>query len=240
MGTSESSANSIRPNWLGKAIVKSLGNLALKSCLLSCLALSAALWGQTADSNQPSAGPDNAASTASSPQPDSAAKSTQADATYIIGDEDVLSISVWKDQDLTRVVPVRSDGRISLPLVGEMQAAGRTPSQLEEDLKAALRGFITDPQVTVIVQEIKSRNFNILGQVTKPGSYPLTADTTIVDAIALAGGFKDFAKKKGVYVIRQDPNGTEIRIAFNYQNFLKGKNTAQNIQLKPHDTIVVP
>jgi polysaccharide biosynthesis/export protein len=240
MGTSESSANSFRPKWLGKTTVRSLGNLALKSCLLSCLALSAVLWGQATDSNQPSAGPDNAGSTASSPQPDSAAKSTQADGTYIIGDEDVLSINVWKDQDLTRVVPVRSDGRISLPLVGEIQAAGRTPSQLEDDLKAALRGFITDPQVTVIVQEIKSRNFNILGQVTKPGSYPLTADTTIVDAIALAGGFKDFAKKKDVYVIRPDANGRETRLPFNYEKFIKGRDSAQNIQLKPHDTIVVP
>ncbi len=244
MGTSELLVNPLRPMGLEKAIVKSLGNLALKSCLLSCLAFSAALWGQAADSNQPGAGPDNAASTAPSPQPDSAAKSSQADATYIIGDEDVLSINVWKDQDLTRVVPVRSDGRISLPLVGEMQAAGRTPSQLEEDLKASLRQFISDPQVTVIVQEIKSRNFNILGQVTKPGSYPLTADTTIVDAIALAGGFKDFAKKKGVYVIRQDANGRETRLPFNYENFVKGKNKgknpAQNIQLQPHDTIVVP
>jgi polysaccharide export outer membrane protein len=238
MGNHKKSANG--PKWLGKAVMKSLGNLAFKSFLLTCVAFSANVWGQAADSNQPGARPDNAASTASSLQPDSAAKTTQADGTYIIGDEDVLSINVWKDQDLTRVVPVRSDGKISLPLVGEMQAAGRTPSQLEEDLKAALRDFITDPQVTVIVQEIKSRNFNILGQVTKPGSYPLTADTTIVDAIALAGGFKDFAKKRGVYVIRQDANGGETRIPFNYEKFTKGKNTAQNIQLKPHDTIVVP
>ncbi len=118
------------------------------------------------------------------------------DDTYVIGDEDVLSISVWKELDLTKVIPVRSDGKISLPLVGEVQAAGLTPAQLAEDLTAALRGFITDPQVTVIVQEIKSRNFNILGQVTKPGSYPLTADTTVVDAIALAGGFRGLRKKE--------------------------------------------
>jgi polysaccharide export outer membrane protein len=125
-----------------------------------------------------------------------------------------------------------------------MQASGRTPAQLEQDLTAALRGYITDPQVTVIVQEIKSRKFNILGQVAKPGSFPLTADTTIVDAIALAGGFRDFAKKKGVYVIRPGADGTETRIYFNYENFIKGKNkgknAAQNIKLIPHDTIVVP
>jgi polysaccharide export outer membrane protein len=225
---------------LGIAVVKSWRKLALRSCLLTCLAFSLALWGQAADSNQSGAAPDNAASTTPSPQPDLPPQINHPGDTYIIGDEDVLSINVWKDQDLTRVVPVRSDGRISLPLVGEMQAAGRTPAQLEADLKAALRAYISDPQVTVIVQEIKSRSFNILGQVTKPGSYALTADTTIVDAIALAGGFKDFAKKKGVYVIRQDVNGRETRIPFNYESFIKGKNTVQNIQLKPHDTIVVP
>jgi polysaccharide biosynthesis/export protein len=240
MGNSETPANSIRRMTLGKSVVKSWSNLALKSCLLICVAFSATSWGQAVDSSQSGAPPDNTAMTASSAQTETAARPPHADDTYIIGDDDVLSINVWKEQDLTRAVPVRSDGRISLPLVGEMQAAGRTPAQLEEDLKAALRGFITDPQVTVIVQEINSRKFNVLGQVNKPGSYPLTADTTIVDAIALAGGFRDFAKKKGIYVVRQGPNGAEIRMAFNYQNFIKGKDTARNIQLKPHDTIVVP
>jgi polysaccharide export outer membrane protein len=244
MGNSETAANSLRPTWLGRVVARRRGNLALEFCILSCLAFSAALWGQATDSNAASPGPDQAAPAASSQQPDSAAKSARADDTYIIGDDDILSISVWKDQDLTKVLPVRSDGRISLPLVGEIMAAGRTPGQLEQDLTAALRGYISDPQVTVIVQEIKSRKFNILGQVTKPGSYPLTTDTTILDAIALAGGFKDFAKKKGVYVIRQGADGREARIPFNYENFIKaknkGKNTAQNIKLIPHDTIVVP
>lgn len=240
MEASETSGNSIRPKRLGKAIVKSLDNLAPKFCLLSCLALPAALWGQAVDSKQPSAEPNASATNDSQTQPDAAPRGPHADDTYIIGDDDVLSINVWKEPELTRSVPVRSDGRISLPLVGEMQAAGRTPAQLEADLKAALGGYITDPQVTVIVEQIKSRKFNILGQVAKPGSYALTAETTIVDAIALAGGFKDFAKKKGVYVIRQDVNGRETRIPFNYESFIKGKNTAQNIQLKPHDTIVVP
>ena len=244
MRNSETAANSLRPRWPGKPAARRWGTLTLAFCILSCMAFSAALWGQTTDSNAPSPGPDQAAPAASSQQPDSGAKSTHADDTYIIGDDDILAISVWKELDLTRAVPVRSDGRISLPLVGEMQASGRTPAQLEQDLTAALRGYITDPQVTVIVQEIRSRKFNILGQVTKPGSYPLTADTTILDAIALAGGFRDFAKKKGVYVIRQGADGREARIPFNYENFIKaknkGKNTAQNIRLIPHDTIVVP
>jgi polysaccharide biosynthesis/export protein len=159
---------------------------------------------------------------------------------YVIGNDDVLSISVWKEPDLTRPVPVRSDGKISLPLVGDVQAAGRTPGQLEQDIAAKLQGFITNPQVTVIVQEIKSQNFNVLGQVTKPGSYPLAAGTTVVDAIATAGGFRDFAKKKSIYVLRENPGGGQSRIIFNYHEFLKGKNITQNIKLKPHDTVVVP
>jgi polysaccharide export outer membrane protein len=158
----------------------------------------------------------------------------------VIGADDLLMINVWKDPDLTHTVPVRSDGKISLPLVGEVQAAGRTPFQLEQDLTAALRKYMTEPQVTVIVQQTNSLKFNILGQVTKPGSYPLGSGATIVDAIAAAGGFKDFAKKRSIYILRQDGNGNEAHIAFNYDQFIKGKNTAQNIKLKPHDTVIVP
>jgi len=223
--------------------VKCLSNLALKSCLLAGLAVSTALWGQTAGSNRPDAARDGATATAAPTQPDLPARGPHADDTYVIGDDDVLAINVWKDQELTRAVTVRSDGKISLPLVGDMPAAGRTPAQLEQDLKAALVGYITDPQVTVIVQEIKSRNFNVLGQVIKPGSYPLITDTTVVDAIALAGGFKDFAKKKAIYIIRQGANGAESRLPFNYEDFIKGKkgkHASRDIQLKPHDTIVVP
>ena len=127
-----------------------------------------------------------------------------------------------------------------MPLIGEVQASGRTPAQLQQDIEVSLRSYITDPKVTVIVQEIHSQKFNILGQVIKPGSYPLAAGTTIVDALALAGGFRDFAKKKSIYILRQNPQGDESRIFFNYQEFIKGKNVSQNIKIKPHDTIVVP
>jgi polysaccharide export outer membrane protein len=224
--------------------MKSLKNWAIGSCLVMGLGLAAHLGGQTATLQAADSGITTAS--ASGGQSDSAPGISHVDGSYVIGDDDVLSISVWKELDLTKIVPVRSDGKISLPLVGDVQAAGRTPAQLAEDLTAALRGFITDPQVTVIVQEIKSRNFNILGQVIKPGSYPLTTDTTVVDAIALAGGFKDFAKKKAIYVVRKDANGTEIRLPFNYEDFIKGKkgkkgkHAMPDIQIKPHDTIVVP
>jgi polysaccharide export outer membrane protein len=124
--------------------------------------------------------------------------------------------------------------------VGEVQAAGRTPLQLEEDIATKLRNYITGPEVTVMVQQINSQKFNILGQVAKPGSYSLTLATNVVDAIAAAGGFRDFAKQKSVYILRQKPGGGQSRFAFNYKDFIKGKNPNQNIKLEPHDTIVVP
>jgi polysaccharide export outer membrane protein len=219
--------------------MKSWPAWAIKFSLLLCVVLSESLWGQAADSNQTDSGP-SAAATSSPAQPDSPSKKAHADDTYIIGGDDVLSINVWKEPDLTRLIPVRSDGKISLPLIGEVQAAGRTPAQLQQDIEVNLRSYITDPQVTVIVQEIRSQKFNILGQVNKPGSYSLAAGTTIVDALALAGGLRDFAKKKSVYVLRQNPQGEESRIPFNYQEFIKGKNVSQNIKIKPRDTIVVP
>ncbi|MFZ0662799.1 MAG: polysaccharide biosynthesis/export family protein [Acidobacteriaceae bacterium] len=158
---------------------------------------------------------------------------------YIIGNDDLLAINVWKEPDLTRSIPVRSDGKISLPLVGEIQAAGKTPMQLGQQIAARLRSYVAEPYVTVMVEQINSKKFNILGQVAKPGTYSLTQASTIVDAIALAGGFKDFAKRKDIYVLRQNPDGSVSRLAFNYKKFLKGKDPAQNIRLQPNDTIAV-
>ena len=162
------------------------------------------------------------------------------DDSFVIGSNDVLAISVWKQPDLSRSIPVRSDGRISLPLIGEVQAAGRTPMKLEKDIAAKLEPFLTEPEVTVIVEQINSDKFNILGRVAKPGSYAMTDSTTVLDAIALAGGFRDFAKQKNVYVLRQNPDGSQTKLPFNYREVIQGKNTDQNIKLQRHDTIVVP
>lgn len=162
------------------------------------------------------------------------------DASFVIGNDDLLAINVWKEPDLSRSIPVRLDGRISLPLVGELQAAGRTPLQLEQDISSKLRSYIAQPEVTVIVQEIKSKNFNILGQVAKPGSYSLTAASTVLDAISDAGGLREFAKQKNIYILRHSAAASESRIAFNYKEVIKGKNPQQNIKLEPGDTIVVP
>ncbi len=207
----------------------------LKLCIVLCIAFCGSLMGAITASGQ--SRPPAAAPAAQSGTPPAGARSN---ATYVIGDDDVLSISVWKEPDLSRSVTVRNDGKISLPLVGELQAAGRTPSQLEQDIAEALRAYISEPQVAVIVQQTNSLKFNILGQVTKPGMYPLTPGTTILDAIATAGGFRDFAKKKSIYILRPDSSGNNVRINFNYEQYIKGKDTALNIYLKPHDTIIVP
>ena|SRR5579863_2882447 len=188
----------------------------------------------------------NTGSTTRAAQPTSADPGTGAaavrphDNTYIIGDDDVLSINVWKEAEVSRTVPVRSDGKISLPLAGEVQASGQTPLQLEKLLAAKLQSFISEPEVTVIVTEIKSQKFNILGMVNKAGTFPLTSSLTVLDAVALAGGFRDFAKQKSIYVLRKNPDGGESRLPFNYKEVIKGKNMAQNIRLQPGDTIVVP
>jgi len=160
--------------------------------------------------------------------------------TYIIGVDDVLAISVWKEPDVSKTVPVRSDGKISLPLAGEVQAQGETPRQLEVALSRRLANFISQPEVTVIVEEIKSQKFNILGQVAKPGAYPISNSPTVLDAIALAGGFRDFAKQKSIYVLRQNLDGTTARLSFNYKEVIHGKNPSQNVRLEPRDTIVIP
>lgn len=193
--------------------------------------LSSSLWAQAAS------GTENRPST-SAQAADSGTKPH--DDTFVIGDGDVLAISVWKEPDVSRSIPVRSDGKISLPLVGEVQAAGRTPLKLEQDIAAKLKNYISDPEVTVIVQQINSQKFNILGQVSRPGSYPLTNSMTVLDAIALAGGFRDFAKRKSIYVLRQNADGTQTRIPFNYKEVIKGQNPAQNVRLQPRDTIVIP
>jgi polysaccharide export outer membrane protein len=160
--------------------------------------------------------------------------------TFIIGDDDVLAIDVWKEPEISKSVAVRSDGKISLPLIGEIQATGRTPMELESALAGKLRSYITDPAVTVIVEKINSKKFSILGEVVKPGIYVLASPTTVVDAIAAAGGFRDFAKTRSIYILRTTSDGAQTRLGFNYKDFIKGKNSAQNISLEPRDTVVVP
>jgi polysaccharide export outer membrane protein len=201
----------------------------LKIALLLAV-LSVLVMAQDAAKPAPSTAPDTASKSATGVRPDS----------YIIGAEDVLTVFVWKEPDMTKTVPVRPDGMISLPLIGEIKAAGYTPVQLQDVLAESMKKMISDPQVTVVVEKIGSLNFNIVGEVNHPGYFPLTRRMTVLDAIAMAGGFKDFAKSKKVYILRTAANGTQERLPFNYKAVIKGQNPQQNIELLPRDTIVVP
>jgi polysaccharide export outer membrane protein len=173
-------------------------------------------------------------------KPGEGSRAAHSDSSYVIGVDDVLAINVWKEPEVSRSLPVRSDGRISLPLVGELTAGGQTPLQLEQEITKRLANYISEPEVTVIVQDSKSQKINILGMVVRPGSYQLTGSATVLDAIAMAGGFKDFAKQKSIYVLRANADGTQKRMLFNYKDVIKGKNPEQNVRLLPRDTVVVP
>ncbi len=160
--------------------------------------------------------------------------------TYVIGENDVLDVDVWKEKEISRTIPVRPDGKISLPLIGEIQASGMTPLQLQEDIAQRLKSFLANPEVTVIVSDPRSHHFNIVGQVAKPGTYPLSQSMTVLDAIAAAGGFRDFAKETKIYVLRAVPSRNQERLPFNYKDAIKGRKPENNVVLKPGDTIVVP
>src|SRR5208283_125854 len=159
---------------------------------------------------------------------------------FTIGVEDVLTINVWKEPEMSKILPVRPDGMITLPLIGEIKASGLTPVQLQEQISTLLKKFMADPQVTVIVAEVHSLTFNVVGQVLKPGYYPLTRRMTVLDAIALSGGFQPFAKQKKVYVLRTSADGKQVRLPFNYKEVIKGKLSDENIVLQPRDTVVIP
>ena len=210
--------------------------------VLMTLALSTCVWSQEAIGfNKPEA-PDSSTAidkTRNAGEPPLISDKAHDDK-FVIGMDDMLAINVWKETEISRSVPVRSDGKISLPLAGEVQAAGQTPRQLEVEIAKRLQKYISEPEVTVIVQQINSQKFNILGQVAKPGFYSLANSPTVLDAIAMAGGFRDFAKKKSIYVLRQSPGGGQSRVPFNYKNVIKGKDADQNVKLEPRDTVVVP
>ena len=161
------------------------------------------------------------------------------DPSYIIGAQDVLDISVWKEAELTRAVPVRPDGKISLPLLNDVQAAGLTPTQLAAEITENLKKFVTNPQVTIIVTQINSQRVYILGEAARPGAYPLLPGMTVLEALSSSGGFTMFANTKKIYVLRRE-GGKQEKLAFNYKDVIDGKHPEQNIELKAGDQVVVP
>jgi polysaccharide export outer membrane protein len=157
---------------------------------------------------------------------------------YIIGPEDGLSINVWKEPDLTATLPVRPDGKISLPLLGDVQAAGVTPTQLGETITEKLKKFVSDPRVTVVVTAINSKRIYLAGEVGHSGALPMLPHMTVLQALS-AAGINQFANTKRIYVLRSE-NGKEEKLPVNYRKLLKGEAMDQNYVLRPGDTIVVP
>ncbi len=193
-----------------------------------------------------SAGPNSLAQEAggkdsggTAPQAPAPPKSATEDPDYVIGADDLLDISVWKEPDISRRVPVRSDGKISLPLLNDLQAAGLTPMQLQAQVTEKLRKFLTEPQVTVTVMATNSRRVYIMGEVGRPGPIALLANMTVLQAITTAGGLGQFANASKIRILRTE-GGKQIVFGFNYKEVLAGRNPDQNIILKPGDSIVVP
>lgn len=158
---------------------------------------------------------------------------------YVIGADDLLSIVFWKDKDMSADAQVRPDGRIALPLINEVQAAGLTPEQLREKITEESKKYMEDASVTVVVRQINSRRAFITGEVAKPGPYPLTSPTNVMQLISLAGGLREYANSKKIVIMRT-VNGKTTSLPFNYKDVVGGKNLTQNIELKPGDTVVVP
>jgi polysaccharide export outer membrane protein len=157
---------------------------------------------------------------------------------FLIGVGDVLAVTFWREQALSGDVIVRPDGKISLPLLNDVQAAGYTPEQLGRVLAAAAVKFVDEPDVAVIVKDIRSRKVYLIGQVATPGMVPLTSDMNVLQLIAVGGGLLEYADRKDIVIIRT-ANKQEMRFKFNYEDVLKGKNRKQNILLQPGDTVVV-
>lgn len=233
---------------VGRAMTISSRAILVRKCVMLwtfVLLFNLPCWAQTKNDNRksnggPAAHLAMAGSRKDAPKPTRASEAALRADNFVLGVDDVIAVNVWKEAEISGTVTVRSDGKISLPLVGELQASAKTPKQLGDEITSRLASFISEPAVTVIVQEIRSRHFNILGRVERPGSYPLTESATVLDAIAIAGGLRDFAKQKSIYVLRRKPDGTLLRLAFNYKQVIKDKRLEQNIELQPHDTVVVP
>ena len=160
---------------------------------------------------------------------------------YKIGPEDVIEVIVWRNADLTKTVTVRPDGKISLPLIGDVMALGLTPAQLTKEIQNRLREFKENPNVSVVVQQVNSYGVFVLGEVVHPGKYQMKTYTTVLQAVSLAGGFTPYASKNKMFVLRKIPEkDTEIRISIDYKEIVSGEDSNHNTVLIPGDTLVVP
>jgi len=194
------------------------------------------LWPQTS-ATQPAAVTPVKTESASAKSPDEA-QSSNVPSDYVIGADDTLHISVWKEPDLSETLPVRPDGKISMPLLNDITAAGLTPLQLRDQITEKLKKYVSDPRVTVVVTGMNSRRVFVTGEVSHTGPMTLLPHMTMLQALAQAG-FTQFANTKGIYLLRNE-NGKQVKLPFNYKEVVKGNRPEQNIELRPGDTIVVP
>src|ERR1700687_3782696 len=195
--------------------------------------------GQPQEAQKPATPTNASQEVANRGQGASQSQAAENDAEYKIGPQDVLRIDVWKEPDISRIIPVRPDGKISLPLLNDIQAAGLTALELGNSIRDGLTKYLTSPQVTVTVSEINSRRVYITGEVTRAGALPLLPNMTVLQALSSAGGFTQFARLKNIYVLRNE-SGKQVKHPFNYKEVVKGKNQDENIPLLPGDVIVVP
>jgi polysaccharide biosynthesis/export protein len=202
----------------------------LSTAILSGMFLGVSLWAQGPERSSPAqAALKNAGVTAkpvSEPE-------------YKIGPQDVLRVDVWKEPEITRTIPVRPDGKITLPLLNDVQAAGLTAMELAASLSEGFKKYLNNPQVTVTVTDINSRRIYVTGEVGRAGALPLLPNMTVLQAVSSCGGFTQFAKIKKIYVLRQE-DGKQVKHPFNYKEVVNGKKPEDNITLQPGDTIVVP
>jgi polysaccharide biosynthesis/export protein len=199
------------------------------ACLTVVVSVAVGLWAQD-DSKQDAP--------AKPPVATPAVPLSDAPADYVIGADDTLHVSVWKEPDLTATLPVRPDGKISLPLLNDVPAAGLTPMQLADSITTKLKKYIADPRVTVVVTAMNSRRIFVTGEVTHPGAMALLPSMTVLQALSSAG-FTQFASLKKIYLLRSE-NGHQVKLPFNYKEVVKGAHPEENIRLQPGDTIVVP
>ena len=157
---------------------------------------------------------------------------------YVIGPDDILHIVVWREQEMTTTLPVRPDGKIALPLIGEVEAAGKTPAALQELLTAKAEKYVNNPQVTVMVTDVRSKRVFVLGEVLRPGSFTLSPGMTALQAITAAGGLSQYANSRKIFVLRKEGN-TPVRLHFNYQGVISGRDLNADLPLRAGDTIIV-
>ncbi len=201
---------------------------------LACLALLGLVTVGVRAQDEPHPGSDKAQKA-----PPEVQASGQAPVDYIIGADDTLHITVWKEPDMSVTLPVRPDGKISIPLLDDVQAAGMTPMQLGTSIHDKLKKYIADPRVTVVVTAMNSQRIFVLGEVVHSGPMPLLPHMTVLQALSSAG-FTQFSNLRAIYLLRVGENGQQIKLPFHYKDAIKGRDTQQNIVLKPGDTIVVP